>query len=229
MDVPDNNLISKKDVLARMGISYGQLYRWKRKGLIPDSWFIRRSTFTGQETFFPKDRILERIEQILRMKEDHALDELAQVIHQTIGDSMQINPSSLASLGWVDDDLADLCGLDGKDLQANVSVHELLCLSVLRRLRRQNHVTREELSLVRRTLDRASMDGGGLIDRLAQESVILCVLRKRLTAAGISAEISLAAIVSESAIFDPELEVIDSVNLAETLNRLKLELAEEEV
>jgi len=25
-----------------MGISYGQLYRWKRKGLIPESWFIRR-------------------------------------------------------------------------------------------------------------------------------------------------------------------------------------------
>lgn len=49
----EENLISKKEVLSQTGISYGQLYRWKRKGLIPEEWFIRRSTFTGQETFFP--------------------------------------------------------------------------------------------------------------------------------------------------------------------------------
>ena len=29
-------LISKKDLLGRYGISYGALYRWKRKGLILD-------------------------------------------------------------------------------------------------------------------------------------------------------------------------------------------------
>jgi len=46
----DDKLISKKAVLEEMGISYGQLYRWKRKGLIPEAWFVRRSTFTGQET-----------------------------------------------------------------------------------------------------------------------------------------------------------------------------------
>ena len=43
-------LISKKDLLARTGISYGQLYRWKRQNLIPEEWFIKKSTFTGQET-----------------------------------------------------------------------------------------------------------------------------------------------------------------------------------
>lgn len=224
----DHNLISKKDVLAQMGISYGQLYRWKRKGLIPERWFVRRSTFTGQETFFPKDRIIERIEQILRMKEDHALDDLARVIHQTIGDSMHITPGSLSRLSWVDEELAGLCGLDGKDLQADVSAHALLCLAVLRKLRRRALVTREELVLVRRTLDKASTGEGELIDRLAQEMSVLHVLRKRLTAAGISAEISLAVIASESAVFDPEIEVVDSVDLAGTLNRLKLDLAEEE-
>ncbi|MBN1858371.1 DUF4004 family protein [Candidatus Bipolaricaulota bacterium] len=224
----DDDVISKKDVLARMGISYGQLYRWKRKGLIPESWFIRRSTFTGQETFFPKDRIIERIEQILRMKEDHALDDLAQVIHQTIGDSMQITPSSLARLGWVDDDLANLCGLDGKNLPVDVSAHVLLCLAALRRFRKQNLVTREELSLVCRTLDKASAVGSGLIDRLTQEPAILHVLRKCLTAAGISAEISLAVIAPESTVFDPEIELIDSVDLVDVLSRLKLDLAEEE-
>lgn len=47
----DPNLISKKELLELTGISYGQLYRWKRKNLIPEDWFIRRATFTGQETF----------------------------------------------------------------------------------------------------------------------------------------------------------------------------------
>ncbi len=71
-------LISKKELLARYGISYGALYRWKRKGLIPDEWFIKRSTVTGQETFFPEKLVCERVERILAMKEDALLDELAQ-------------------------------------------------------------------------------------------------------------------------------------------------------
>lgn len=72
-------LISKKELLELTGISYGQLYRWKRKQLIPEEWFIRKSTFTGQETFFPKDKILIRIDKILNMKEDLSLDELADM------------------------------------------------------------------------------------------------------------------------------------------------------
>lgn len=72
-------LISKKDLLELTGISYGQLYRWKRKNLIPDDWFIRKSTFTGQETFFPKAQILARIDKIVNMKEDLSLDELADM------------------------------------------------------------------------------------------------------------------------------------------------------
>ncbi|MFC4100869.1 DUF4004 family protein [Paenibacillus xanthanilyticus] len=71
-------LISKKELLAITGISYGQLYRWKRKQLIPESWFIRRSAFTGQETFFPKGLVLARVRRILEMKEDLSLDELAE-------------------------------------------------------------------------------------------------------------------------------------------------------
>lgn len=70
-------LISKKDLLELTGISYGQLYRWKRKNLIPEAWFIRKSTFTGQETFFPKKEILVRIDNILHQKDDLSLDELA--------------------------------------------------------------------------------------------------------------------------------------------------------
>jgi hypothetical protein len=72
----EQELISKKDLLEEMRISYGQLYRWKRKRLIPEEWFIRKSTFTGQETFFPRGLILGRISHILSMKDDLSLDEL---------------------------------------------------------------------------------------------------------------------------------------------------------
>ena len=60
-------MISKKDLLKEMNISYGQLYRWKREGLIPDEWFIKQSVSTGQETFFKRDLIIPRIKQILEL------------------------------------------------------------------------------------------------------------------------------------------------------------------
>ena len=68
--------ISKKDLLAETGISYGQLYRWKREGLIPEEWFVKRSAFTGQETYFPRERILERVGIILEMKDEQSLEEI---------------------------------------------------------------------------------------------------------------------------------------------------------
>ena len=78
----EQELLSKKELLERYGISYGALYRWKRKGLIPEDWFIKKSTVTGQETFFPKTLICERVELILGQKEDITLDELAGALNQ---------------------------------------------------------------------------------------------------------------------------------------------------
>jgi hypothetical protein len=76
----EQDLISKKDLLKLTGLSYGQLYRWKRKNLIPEDWFIRKSAFTGQETFFPRSKILIRIDKIKDMKDDLSLDELADLL-----------------------------------------------------------------------------------------------------------------------------------------------------
>lgn len=73
-----DGLISKKELLQRYGISYGALYRWKRKGLIPEDWFIKKSTSTGQETFFPEKLICQRVELIQAQKEDTLLDDLAR-------------------------------------------------------------------------------------------------------------------------------------------------------
>ena len=66
--------ISKKELLAETGISYGQLYRWKREGLIPEEWFLKRPSFTGQETFLPREKVLERVRMILNMKDEQSLE-----------------------------------------------------------------------------------------------------------------------------------------------------------
>lgn len=72
--------ISKKDLLKETGISYGQLYRWKREGLIPEEWFMKKSSFTGQETFFPKEAILKRIASIQSLKDRYSLEEMAKFL-----------------------------------------------------------------------------------------------------------------------------------------------------
>ncbi|KSU84277.1 Protein of unknown function [Fictibacillus enclensis] len=90
-----NELISKKDLLDLTGISYGQLYRWKRKNLIPEEWFIRKSTFTGQETFFPKEKVLERIDKIQSMKETLSLDELAELLSPLSAAGVELSKNEL--------------------------------------------------------------------------------------------------------------------------------------
>ena len=76
----EQELISKKELLERFAISYGALYRWKRMGLIPEDWFIKKSTVTGQETFFPRSLILERVEWIMSRKDEASLEDLAKTL-----------------------------------------------------------------------------------------------------------------------------------------------------
>ena len=80
----EEKLISKKDLLELTGISYGQLYRWKRKKIIPEEWFIKKSVSTGQETFFPMEKILVRIREILSLKDESSLDELANMFSNDV-------------------------------------------------------------------------------------------------------------------------------------------------
>lgn len=96
----ENDLISKKEILEIANISYGQLYRWKRKNLIPEEWFIRKSTFTGQETFFPRDKILERIEKIKNMKDNLSLDDMADMFSPQLQDVL-LNKQEMLNKGIV--------------------------------------------------------------------------------------------------------------------------------
>lgn len=109
------NLISKKDLLAITGISYGQLYRWKRERLIPEEWFLKQSAYTGQETFFPREQILSRIKSILELKDVYSLEELAKILSPdssvakiSITDLMQVEEIDRELL----DVLPDLFGYD---------------------------------------------------------------------------------------------------------------------
>ncbi|MCL2860267.1 MAG: DUF4004 family protein [Oscillospiraceae bacterium] len=74
------DLISKKELLEVTGISYGQLYRWKREKLIPEEWFIKQSSYTGQETFFPKEQIINRVNSIMKLKDDCSHEEIAKIL-----------------------------------------------------------------------------------------------------------------------------------------------------
>lgn len=79
-----SKLISKKELLERYNISYGTLYRWKRMGLIPDDWLVKKSTYTGQETFFDEDQICERVEAIISRKDSVSLESIArELLHQS--------------------------------------------------------------------------------------------------------------------------------------------------
>jgi len=216
----DEQLISKKEVLEQMGISYGQLYRWKRKGLIPESWFIRRSTFTGQETFFPKDKIVERIGRIKDMKGEHALDDLAEVISEHVNAKLQVAFGKLKQLGWFDEELFRSSGIVENE-DGTLSLRDALCLAVLKKLRRSSRG--EEIELASRTLDQAIAKTG--IDLTGVEGKTLHLLRKQLSGAGISAEISAVVITSDDIIVDPEMRRIDSVDLAAMLQQVKLDLA----
>lgn len=94
------DLIAKKDVLERTGISYGQFYRWKRKGLIPERWFTRKSTHTGQETFLPRELILERIATVQALKTEHSLEEISELLVPE--PSQRTFPATeLRTRGWV--------------------------------------------------------------------------------------------------------------------------------
>ena len=148
----DSELISKKDLLQMAGISYGQLYRWKRKGLIPEEWFIRKSTFTGQETFFPRDKVLPRIEKIKSMQdEDASLDEIADAVSPDLGEiSMTI--AQIRERGLVSAEALDIFAEEASDGEAPLVFGEFVSLSALDTLLKTGDVSLDEGRAVLRAL-----------------------------------------------------------------------------
>jgi DNA-binding transcriptional MerR regulator len=204
-------LISKKEVLKETGISYGQLYRWKRMGLIPEAWFIRRSTFTGQETFFPKEKILRRIEEILRLKEEHSLEELVKIL------SPEATPEQVTC-----DDPVSLpaIGREGRELlwkEGGYSFRELVALAAgAQALRNKTklHQARLLVALALRLAEPIRAPTG--------HSLILA--EKSLDREGISVRISFAVAGKEPLQLDPESKVLVRLDLERLVERVKREL-----
>lgn len=134
-------LISKKDLLKETGISYGQLYRWKRERLIPEEWFIKQSSYTGQETYFPKEQILNRIRSIQELKDKYSLEELAKMLSPYV-----INQ------GFPMDELLEIKEIDEILLQFlqklynrdNFHYIEVLLLIILSDLMKEQNLTHEQ-------------------------------------------------------------------------------------
>ena len=93
-------LISKRELLRAAQISYGTLYRWKRMELIPETWFIHKATETGQATFFPKEKILSRIDRIQNLKGDLSATQLREIFSPNVK-SFRIPLSDFISLSMV--------------------------------------------------------------------------------------------------------------------------------
>jgi hypothetical protein len=207
----EEDLISKKDLLSAKGISYGQLYRWKRKGLIPEDWFVRKSTFTGQETFFPRDKILARVDRILGMKsEDVALDDIAGAVSPRLEDPTA-TVRQVRELGLVSEPALDLFASD-RDPDVPLAIGELVSLDTLDVLLGSGDVGLEEGRVVLETLE-ASYPGfeGGAAD--------LLVIRKLGTTIGLlvpsGAELGL----------DPKARLVARVDLSERSEALDARLA----
>ena len=142
----NEELLSKKELLDLAGISYGQLYRWKRKNLIPEEWFVRKSTFTGQETFFPKEKILDRINKIQTMKENLSLDELANMFSPSVAD-LNLTKDDLVKRNIVSASIADFY-LEQEKGSLNFNFSRMLELFVLEKLLQSGEINLDEGSML---------------------------------------------------------------------------------
>lgn len=149
----NEDLISKKELLDMTGISYGQLYRWKRKNLIPEQWFIRKSSFTGQETFFPRVKMLQRIDRILNMKDDLSLDALADVFSPSTGE-LSLSVGEILERNIVSSTALNLyIETTGIPQQPQFSFEQILMMYVLDKLLRSGDISLDEGRLLVRTLE----------------------------------------------------------------------------
>ena len=131
--------ISKKEVLEVTGISYGQLYRWKREGLIPEEWFMKRPSKTGQETFLPRELILERIQFILGHKDSCSIEEMAGLLAVNSKEG-EFTAAMMASLPGIDADIRRVLR------EGNCSRMEVALLVVVSRLYQKYHLTLQEVA-----------------------------------------------------------------------------------
>jgi Protein of unknown function (DUF4004) len=206
----DENLISKRELLEITGISYGALYRWKRKNLIPEEWFIKKSTFTGQETFFPKDKILDRIAKIQSMKEDLSLDDLAGIFSPNL-EAMQLSKDEMVERSIVNQSTMDFL----VRLYGNIEIfsfEKILYARILNKALQSGSVSLEEGRLLLETLEEH-------YKKYAGRSCELVFLRKM----GVSS----CFLISSPCefYFEAGTSIVFKINIASCIEELKITLS----
>lgn len=206
------NLISKKELLEITGISYGQLYRWKRKNLIPEEWFIKKSSFTGQETYLPKDQILERIEKIKGMKDERSLEDLADlfssskiIVGMAKDELIKRNIVSLHSLNFFEQTLGEKSALD---------FNSILFVFIVNQLFESGEINLEEGKIILEMLDENYLN-------LSEEGVELLIMRKY--------GVSFCALKEATAkiYIDRNAKIIAQININTIVEKLKIILSDE--
>lgn len=205
----ESELISKKELLEQTGISYGQLYRWKRKNLIPEEWFIRKSTYTGQETFFPKDKIMDRINKITNMKEGMPLDNLAEFFSPQLG-SISLNQKQLIEKNIVTQATLDIYkGIKG-DCDS-FSFIMVLGIIMLEKLLQRGTATVDEGRMVLSSIEDD-------YEKLQDKGCEILLVRKFGVTTCILAATPYQLYVEKSA------KVVEKINIAELIEELKIKL-----
>ncbi len=213
--------ISKKELLRKTGISYGQFYRWKRKGLIPEKWLLHESTRTGQESFLPEKKILPRIEKIKELKEDNSLQEIAELLSPELVEK-KYDRGDLLRLTWIDRQLI-------RAYEAVVAVggfysfEDLLNLTVFHRLKASG-IDSDMIYLAIKTLSEldhgASRVEGKLILAKKREDLARKTERPPREDGGF------CLVANGEFYFDRTIEIEETLNLSEIISDVKLKLRE---
>ncbi|MCY8857413.1 YhbD family protein [Bacillus atrophaeus] len=203
-------LISKKDLLEETSISYGQLYRWKRKNLIPEEWFIRKSTFTGQETFFPREEILKRVSKIQEMKENLSLDEMRDMLSPRVKD-MKITGGELVERGLISSEvLSVFLKLHDTD-NVYFSYQDILSAYVLEGLLQSGNISLDEGKMAVEVLNQSALS------EIKKHTELIILRKLGITTCFVAAS-------SEPIIFEKAVKIAEKIDLAEASEELKAKL-----
>ncbi len=204
-------LISKKELLEATEISYGQLYRWKRKKLIPEDWFIKKSSFTGQETFFPRNKILERIGKIKNMKDDASLDDLAAIFSPELSDK-KIKTEQLIANKIIVREVLDIF-IDRHQQILECSFNEILAMNITQKLLIEGYVSKEEAKNILKILEENYLNFDG-------KDCELIFIRK------MGVGLCFLIVIPNQIYFDEDSKVIIKLSIAKCIENLKTKLKE---
>ena len=201
-------MISKREVLENTGISYGQFYRWKRMGLIPEAWFRRRSTFTGQETFLPRDKVLDRIHRINDLKDDHSLYEIAQMLSPDLL-LKSYSPAEVEEMAWLSKQALELYRRVRSD-EGTYAFNEIVFVTAVEQLLADGKVAIEQIELAANGLlaNFNSLEG--------DEGRHLTLARR--------SSVSYSVVHSGNCYFDPDVDVLASMDLNGVVEEVKQKL-----